>query len=374
MNRNELLKKLTHLPASPGIYRFLGAGKKPLYIGKASSIRRRLASYLATSDKRQETMLEKAKSLKWQETASDIAAMILEAQLIKKYQPPYNIMLRDDKNYFYVGFTGKQFPRLVVTHQPAKFLISNSEFRNKFGKSKIFKPSRASKLNHLNFAVYSELKIRNSKFQSTFAGWTGPFTDGTALKTTLRLLRRIFPYCTCRQPHYVPCLNYHIGNCLGFCCLKNSQEPSAKSQEQYRKNIRAVQEILGGRKTLLVGRLSREMKNLADRQEFEKALGLQEKIEKMKRVLENAKIIGNRELNIENSGADNAAVLKELKRLFHLPALPSRIEGYDISNIQGTSATGAMVVFTDGVPDKSQYRKFRIRSTKHEALAVIRRC
>src|SRR3990167_5972590 len=141
--------------------------------------------------------------------------------------------------------------------------------------------------------------------------YIGPFTDGTALKTTLRYLRRIFPYCTCKKPHNNFCLNYHIGKCFGFCCLKDNPEQSRRAAEiEYKRSIRAI-------------------KN---------------KLEKIKRVFENAKII-----------RDIGHKTLDKKNIY-------RIEGYDIANIQGKYAVGAMVVFSNGKPDKNEYRKFKIYS------------
>jgi excinuclease ABC subunit C len=301
-------------PTSSGVYFFRDKRGRILYIGKAANLRNRLKSYFDSRPKepRIAQMLAISSRLVWRETDSEIEALILESQLIKKYHPQFNIMLRDDKQYFYVIFTKEEFPKIYITHQPG------------------------------------------TQEHSTKNGPAGPFTDGKALRATLKLLRRAFPYCTCKQKHNNYCLNYHIGNCLGFCCLKNKNEISKTVLQEYAKNIKLIKEILSGKRIPLVKKLEKEMAALAKNGKFEKAIELRDKLEKLKKVFENAQIIrSNKQPETSN--------LKTLKKEFHLPGLPSRIEGYDISNIQGKFATGSMVVFSNGQPDKNQYRKFKIR-------------
>ena len=186
----------------------------------------------------------------------------------------------------------------------------------------------------------------------------GPFTDGNTLKSTLRFLRRIFPYCTCKNEHNNFCLNYHIGKCPGVCCLKH---PDAISNFQfsissYNKNITAIKNILNGKRVSLVKNLEKEMTLSAKRGNLEKAIELREILGKLKRVFENAQVILNlRRYDISKN--HNEKVLLDFKNIFKLKNVPTRIEGYDISNIQGNYATGSMVVFTNGKPDKNQYRK-----------------
>lgn len=182
----------------------------------------------------------------------------------------------------------------------------------------------------------------------------GPFTDGTALKMTLKLLRRIFPYCTCKQTHHNYCLNYHLGNCLGFCCLKTQPKDKEQGLENYGKNIKAIKKILSGERTNQTKNMAREMSICAEKDDFENAIKIRKQIESLNRVFENAKIIKETQ--------DKNKTLIETQTAFSLPVLPKRIEAYDISHIQGTSAVGSMVVFNNGQPDKNQYRKFRIKA------------
>ena len=310
--------KTENIPNGPGVYFFRDKNRRILYIGKAANLKNRLKSYFDTSPKnpRLQKMLETAKNVDWQKTDSEIEALILESQLIKKYRPPFNIMLRDDKQYFYTGFTNERFPKILISHQIT--------------------------------TIYRNIEVEI---------WVGPFTDGGTLKTVLRFLRRIFPYCTCKQKHNNFCLNYHIGNCLGFCCLK--KEATAKQVMAYKKNIAAIKEILSGKKKSLIGRFEKELNAIAKKERFEQAIELRDKIEKLKNVFENARIVNE----MSRKEIDWPNDLAELKKALNLSILPKRIEGYDVSNIQGEFATGAMVVFMDGKPDKDKYRKFKIKLT-----------
>ncbi len=295
------------IPTKPGVYFFRKKNRKVLYIGKASNLKNRIGSYFSSrpNDSRIKRMLDQAEKVDWQETNSEIEALIVESQLIKKNRPPFNITLRDDKQYFFVVFTKEDFPKILITHQPKK---------------------------------YDE--------------YIGPFTDGGALRASLKLFRKIFPYCSCKQRHNNYCLNYHIGKCQGFCCLKKGGGKEEK--EVYKDNIKAIKNVLSGKRVMLVKRLEKEMSEKAKEENFEKAIQIRTQLEKLKNVFENAKIIH------EIFGREK--ILIGLQKALSLPRLPRRIEGYDISNIQGLFATGSMVVFTDGRMDKNEYRKFKIRA------------
>lgn len=252
-------QKLDTIPESPGVYFFKDAKGAIVYIGKALNLRNRLRGH---------PMLQKAEKLDWQEVGSEIEALIVESQFIKKYKPLYNIALRDDKNYVYVQITDEDFPKIFVTH-------------------------------------------RNG---------IGPFTSSTELRAALKAIRRLIPYCTCKQKHNRLCLNAHIGKCIGDCCLKNPTQNS----KQYNKNIKIIRDIFSGRKKALKA---------------------------FPRVFENIKVIK------EIAGRESA--IEKLEKIFKLKNI-KRIEAYDISNIQGTHATGSMIVFENGYPNKSEYRKFKI--------------
>ena len=308
-----------NIPLEPGVYVFKNKRGNIIYIGKAANLRARLSSYKQNASYRSRPMLNEAQSLAWEILGSEIEALIRETELIKKHRPKYNIAMRDDKQYLYVGFTREKYPKIFITHQPSQNQIT--------------------------------------------ATYMGPFVDSAALKITLKMLRRIFPYCTCRHPHATLCLNAQIGRCFGFCCSKNqNQKFNIKNQNyklqtiNYKLNIRAIKQILTGknkRKPLLVS-LNKKMVSLSRARRYEEAA----KIRDQSRALEH--IFAHKHVLKSDLPSERHKALNALAQLLHMPEI-SRIEGYDISNIHGKHAYGSMVVFVDGVPAKDQYRIFKIR-------------
>lgn len=263
-------------------------------------------------------MLSEATKLDWIETESEIEALIKEAELIKKYRPKYNYLMRDDKSYFFVGVTREKFPRIFITHQPKNLQTAN---------------------------------------------FIGPFTNGGALKSTLRLLRKVFPYCTCRKPHKRLCLNTEIGRCLGCCCLKQNVATNKRSlvscNLRYRGNIRGLTLILCGKKQNLLADFKKQMREAARREDFEKAAKLRDQVAGVENVFAHRWVLENK---LHGWYLDWRKVEENIQKLLGINKKISRVEGYDISNISGKEATGSMVVFINGRPVKSEYRKFKIKT------------
>src|SRR3989338_3058891 len=189
------------IPRTPGVYFFRDKKHTILYVGKAANLRSRLSSYFLKSallEAAKRRMLHEAEHITWQETETEIEALLLEASLIKKHIPPYNIVMRDDKQYLFVGFTKEQFPRIFFTHQPLS------------------------------------LGTRNMKHETQFIG---PFTESRIIKNLLRSLRKTFPYCTCKTNHNRACQRGELGLCPGTCCIK-SYEVQPRKILEYKKNIR----------------------------------------------------------------------------------------------------------------------------------------
>lgn len=309
MHLARLSRYLTTAPKTPGVYVWRDARKGPIYVGKAANLKSRLSSYLKTTDSRIQMMIDQAASLDWQTTDTDIEALILESQMIKGRRPKFNIDLRDDKQYFFVAVTKEDFPQLILTHQS-----------------------------------------RSTKIKKPIKELIGPFTDGVPLKSTMRILRNLFPYCSCKQKHYLRCLNAHIGKCPGYCCLKR---PSTKTQiTHYKKNIRAIRDILVGKRASVVRRLITDNPDMAFR---------------VMRVFQNAQINARH----ARMAAQHHGALEQIRDELHLADEPRRVEGYDIANIQGQHAVGAMVVFTDGRADNQEYRQFNIRIEEGGDTAML---
>lgn len=199
---DQVIKKIKSAPKNPGVYVFF-RGRKPIYVGKANNLKNRLSYYLG-----EENQIRKEATRLWYKSLlSGVEALIIESSLIKKLNPDFNVLMRDDKSYFYVAITNDNFPRVFIIHNSGK------------------------------------KKFPNAKF-------IGPFTEGLALRGVLKSLRRKFPYCSCKSSHKRACLNSQIDNCLGFCCQKDFIVNS-DMRRQYKKNINSIRAILLGKKKFI---------------------------------------------------------------------------------------------------------------------------
>ena len=295
-------------PQTPGVYFFKNARGRVLYVGKAINLRARLRSYTRGGWK--EDMLREASKVSWQELSSDIEALIHESELIKRLKPQHNIWMRDDKNYFFVTFTKDRFPRIFLTHQPT---------------------------------------------QEKRAVFIGPFTDGGALKETLGLLRRIFPYCTCSAytRHKRRCVNAEIGKCLGFCCA--DIPVSTRVATKYRENIVAIKKVLSGKTKLLERALTKKMAALSEQQRYEEARGIRDQIAGL------ARIFKHRHFIQRDGASEYERAVAKLTEILDTQKPISRIECFDISHHAGSAPVASMAVFKNGRPAKNEYRKFIIR-------------
>jgi excinuclease ABC subunit C len=245
----ELSEKLKHLPDRPGVYLFRDAEGKVIYVGKAVSLKNRVRSYFhagAGHSPKIRLMIERAAGFEYIVTDSEVEALILEANLIKEHRPRYNILLRDDKSYPYLRVTlHEDFPRVHTTRRVLK------------DGSRYF----------------------------------GPYTKVGAVNETLNLLRRIFPFRSCKDKELKekarPCLNYHIKRCLGPCSGK-------VGREEYRDMIREVCLFLEGKQEELVKKLTSRMEEASCKLEFERAADLRDQIRAVEKVLERQKIVSSR--------------------------------------------------------------------------------
>ncbi|PIX11665.1 hypothetical protein COZ73_02030 [Candidatus Falkowbacteria bacterium CG_4_8_14_3_um_filter_36_11] len=315
------VKKL-NIPSSPGCYEFYNRAGEIIYIGKASGLRNRVLSYWqksASYSPAKNKMLAEINSIKLIEVDSEIEALLLEANLIKKYQPKYNILLRDDKRFSYIKIS-------IADEIPGIFITRNIDKAGKY---------------------------------------FGPYTSSTAVRETVKAIRKIWPYCTNRKKGIKPCFYYQINRCLGICAGKINQK------EYKQKVTKPIILFLEGKKNKIIKNYELQIKNLEKKiKKFNPVshnyLELESEIRKIKyklinikNVLEHTKII---------SLSDKYVVdVVELAKILNFKKVPDRIEGYDIANIFGREAVGSMVVFSNGEPDKSQYRKFKIKTGEGQA-------
>ena len=429
---------LKNLPDKPGVYLMKNSLGEVIYVGKAKILKNRVKSYFQNSKNHSEkvrVMVKNISEFEYIVTDSEMEALILECNLIKKYSPKYNILLKDDKFYPFIKITIKDdYPRVFVTRNFAK------------DGSKYF----------------------------------GPYTNGAAVYETINLIYKIFPLRTCKLAirengeKVRPCLNYHIKKCFGPC-------GGHITKEEYGKMISDIIDVLSGKETYVTKMLKDEMERAAEELEFEKAAALRDKILSIEAIVEKQKIFKTMEgdedfINIEQDEKDsciqvffsrdgkiigrehfifentanegigeiieefiatfyggtakvpktifvpeinelelmeeyltikrgskvwikvpqkgqkkdmlemvknnaqitlekfkdkylkdkelNRVSLLELQELLSLDEWPSRIEAYDISNIQGVDSVGTMIVFEEGRAKNSDYRRFKIKTVK----------
>jgi excinuclease ABC subunit C len=249
----QLESTLSQIPDAPGVYQMIGAGGEILYIGKAVSLRNRVRSYFQESAAhhiRTVAMVEKVVDVRTIVVSNEIEALILESNLIKRHQPPFNVNLRDDKRYPYLKVTGERFPRIVFTRM-----------------------------------------VRDDG-----ARYFGPYTNAHGLRELIDLVRLVFPLRTCREPidgkRHRPCLQYHIKRCLAPCV-------GYQSEEDYDRTIEEVVLFLEGKQESLLARLQHEMSEAAEHYNFETAARLRDRIVQVRRVTEGQKVVWKSRLDMD---------------------------------------------------------------------------
>lgn len=316
--------KNLNIPQRSGSYQFYNEAGVIIYVGKAANLKSRVLSYWqksTTHSSAKAAMMKVITEVRWIETDSEIEALLLESNLIKKYQPQFNVTLRDDKRYAYVNIS-------LEDEIPGVFVTRN------VGKS---------------------------------GKYYGPFTSAGAVRETLKTIRKIWPYCTERKIKDKPCFYFHVGRCLGICGGMVSRK------EYIDKVIKPIELFFEGKKDKIaksyesrIMSLEKEIKKekndskleiLTDDLRREKFTLLN-----MNNVLAHANVLGL----IDKYATD----VVELAKVLGLTKTPERIEGYDISNTFGQESVGSMVVFQGGEPDKNEYRKFKIKINPGQANDV----
>lgn len=309
-------EKLKQLPTSPGVYFYKDAAEEIIYIGKAANLRNRVRQYFQKSrarDPKTDALVAEIVDTEWQVVESEIDALFLEAELVRRYLPRYNILLRDDKSMVYVRINiDDAFPTVSLTRRPL----------------------------------------------DDGARYLGPYLSAYSIRQALKALRRAFPYATKQTlGQKRASLHYHLG-------LDPGLEEGKTSLKTYRANLRKLITVLEGKRRNVEYDLQKEMKKASNREDFETAARLRNQVFALQN-LSNKVIFSDKEF-LELS-KDHA--LGELVELLGLSTFPKRMECYDISHQQGTDVVASMVVFTNGVSDKSQYRKFKTTRNRNDDFA-----
>jgi excinuclease ABC subunit C len=324
MQKKELGK--LKMPDRSGVYMFRGSRREILYVGKATSLRDRVRSYFSSDivksrGGRIQKMVGDAKTVTWEETDSVLEALILEANLIKKHQPPANTRDKDNKSFNYLVITDEEYPRVLAV--------------------------RGREL----FQKWDDKDIRHL---------FGPFPQ--SLKIALKIVRKIFPYrdkcepCTTSDVargatsdvvQCTPCFNRQIGLCPGVCS-------GDVGKSEYAQTIRNIVLLFSGRKKSLLEKLEKQMAKHAKKEEFEIAAELRRQVHALKHIQDVA-LIG--ESYRKSTGGSESSF---------------RIEGYDVAHTSGSNVTGVMTVVVDGEVEKKEYRMFNIRDIANNDIASLK--
>jgi excinuclease ABC subunit C len=304
------------LPKTPGVYFHKSKTGEIIYIGKAANLRNRVRQYFQKSrtvDLKTDILVSEIYDIEWTEVETEADALFLEAELVRRYQPKFNIMLRDDKSLQYVRIDYKSdYPTVTMVRRP---LDDKAEY-------------------------------------------FGPYINGFAVKKALRYLRRAFPYAISKPTGQKRAsLYYHLG-------LDPGLEESKTSLEEYRANLRKLMEYLKGNRKQIVVEIERQMKQASKVKNFELAAHYRNQLQSLQQ-LNRQILFSDREL--QDASKDQALV--DLCALLGLKEPPRRIEGFDISHMQGTDTVASMVVFINGLPDKTAYRKFKMRLAGNDDFA-----
>src|SRR3989344_2704947 len=266
--------------------------KEIIDVGKAIDLYHRVASYFSKSfhDPKTAVLVSEIASVETIIVESELEALILEANLIKQYLPRFNVRLTDDKDYLYIKITKEEYPKILTARK-------------------------------------QDLKGSLKYF--------GPFPSSTTVKNTLKLLRRVFPWCPGkgyrqRVAGNRPCFYYHLKLCPGACV-------GEISKEDYRKIINRFSKFMEGKVSLLMDELIIEMKQASEKQNFEEAAKIKRTIDGIGYLTQTNRV----EVYLENPNFledQRIKALEELQQALNLTKIPERIEGYDISNIQGHEA------------------------------------
>lgn len=329
-----LAEKLKNLPNRPGVYIYKNVEGKVIYVGKAKNLNNRVGSYFHVTlspESKTGALVARINDIELIEVESEFDALILEAELIKKYRPKYNVIQKDDKTYLYI----------VIRTELVKI---NSHKLN---------------IQKIVTARKTELLPKDIKF--------GPFPDGTTVKFVVRTLRKLFPYRDCSVSKFTnyynkkkPCLYGQLHLCPAPCVNNTANE-----LVEYKKSISNIKKVLSGGSFGLLKELNAKMAQLSKTNEYEQAAVYRDIISKYNYVRQRYKLP---EVYMENPTFIDDVATQSLKDLVaKLPILkkkPLRIECYDISNISGIEAVGSMVVAEGGKITKREYKRFKIKS-KH---------
>jgi excinuclease ABC subunit C len=312
----QLAEKLAELPLSPGVYFHKDASGEIIYVGKAAILRNRVKHYFQrsrTNDPKTEALIKEIADTDWMVVDSEVEALFLEAEMVRRYLPRYNILLRDDKSMVYIRIDYQSdYPTVGTTRRPL----------------------------------------------DDGAKYFGPYLNALVVRQALKALRRVFPFATRQIPGQKRVsLFYHLG-------LDPGLEEGKTSLDEYRANLRKLIAVIEGRRKKVEADIEKDMHKAARANDFESAAKFRNQLFALQNLTRQVVFSDKEFLDISKDHA-----LNELVDLLSLSKFPKRIEGYDISHMQGTDVVASMVVFTNGVSNKSEYRKFKTKYERNDDFA-----
>lgn len=315
---HKLAQKLKDLPKEPGVYFHKDKTGQIIYVGKAAILRNRVRQYFQQSrhrDPKTDLLVAEIADTDWQVVDSEFDALFLEAEMIRRYMPRYNVLLRDDKSQTFVRINFKdRYPTVTTTRRPL----------------------------------------------DDGATYYGPFLSTIAVRRALKYLRKIFPYSTHTTLPARACLLVHLHLCPG-------PETGELDEKAYKTSLKQLVRVLQGQKRNIITELEKDMKRASKEANFEYAAKLRDQMTALKN-LDRRVLFSDKEFL--DLSKDHALV--ELTDLLGLAKPPRRIEGYDISHMSGTDVVASMVVFTNGAADKANYRKFKQRRQTNDDFDHMR--
>lgn len=313
---------IDNLPQNFGIYKFKDLNGKIIYIGKAINLKKRIFSYFkGKTDSAKNDLIRKfTKSIEIIELEGELEALILEAKLINFFKPKYNVIWKDDKSYVYIKITKDIYPRILVSR-------------------------------------------RNEDAKVIF----GPFPSANITRKIIVFLRTIFPFCNQSPNIKRVCFYNHLDLCnpCPAQIIKTKGIQRINLTKDYLSNINNNQRLLEGKSKTLLTSLESNMLKLANDYNFEEAAELRDKITNLKKLIRINNFnpeayFSTPNLNFQKAKLERDNLKEILSQYIKITKNIRTIECYDISNISGKLATGSLVRFKDGFPDKSNYRRFRI--------------
>ena len=317
MDKSQNLKdKLKTLPAAPGVYFHKNDSGEVIYVGKAAVLKNRVRQYFqksANRDAKTRALIEEISDVDWIVVDSEIDALFLESEMIKRYMPKWNILLRDGKTVSYIRIDMKSpVPYVSMTRNP----------------------------------------------EDDGAEYFGPYYGKSAVETALRVLRRVFPYYD--KPYDGK------KSLLTDLNLTPGIEIGKVTESEYKQSLKSLIKYLKGNKKTLLNDLEKKMRKAADENDFEEAIRLRNQFFGLKAL--STKIVFS---DSETADISNDEALRVLRRILCTDQPIRRIEGYDISHQSGQNVVGSMVCFVNGVADRSKYRRFKLRKQQNNDVESL---